>query len=89
MLSVVTISERRAAQALSQSSYWPALNSMLQSELAAIYSNMTDQMNVITVHQLQGRAKALKELLQVILTASSTLEKINAQPSRQEAWFKT
>jgi hypothetical protein len=81
MLSEITVQQRRAAQTLSQSSCWPKLKEMLDAELGSIFVAMTSAMNPVVVHQLQGRAKALSELLGTILEASTDLEKIERRPS--------
>lgn len=82
MLSTVTGQQRRAAQALSQTAYWPMLHSLLNAELAAITQALVETQNLVTVHQLQGRAKATRAILDVVLTASAVLEKIERIPLR-------
>jgi hypothetical protein len=62
MLSSVSRQQRLAAHGLSQHTWWSALNNMLTQELAMIYELMTTTQNPVALHQLQGRAQALREL---------------------------
>ena len=81
MLCEVLVPHRRAAQALSQSPCWPKLQELLDAELAAIHLAMDSTMNTKVLYQLQGRAKALRELLETVRNASADLEKIERRPS--------
>lgn len=76
MLSKSTPSQLRAAVALMGSPMWKDLESAIDSEVAAILNLMVDTRDLAVLHQLQGRARALKELKMFVLESPTRLEKV-------------
>lgn len=50
---------------------------MVDEELQEIYLRMTDTHNVVVLHQLQGRAQALKDFKTVVSNAQDYLERMS------------
>lgn len=82
MLSKVSLQQRRAAYALSQQNWWPALRELLETELATVHGLMTDAMNPVVLHQMQGRSKGLSELCSLILTAGEVIAQAERSAER-------
>jgi hypothetical protein len=76
MLSNVSLQQRRAASALSQQSCWPALRELLETELGVIHATLIDAAQPVLIHQLQGRAKATKAVLELVTTANEVLARM-------------
>lgn len=82
MLATVSLQQRRAAHALSQQSWWPALRELMETELGVVNAAMRDAMNIVVLHQLQGRAKAICELRDLVLTAGEVIAQAERHAER-------
>jgi hypothetical protein len=76
MLSKPTVAQLRSAAHLGSQSFWKDFESMIDGELVAILNLMVDSRDLAVLHQLQGRARALKELRQVVVESPALLEKV-------------
>ena len=76
MLSKPTTAQLRSAVILAGLPAWREVEGWIDSELAAVVALMLDSRDPTTLHQMQGRAKALKELKQAVGNASLMLEKV-------------
>jgi hypothetical protein len=79
MLSNVSLQQRRAAYALSQQNWWPALRELIDAELDTVHELMTVAMNPVVIHQLQGRSRSLREMRDLILTAGDVIAHAEAK----------
>lgn len=80
MLHKPTLPELRALTSLQGSAQWRDFQTMLLSEIAAISKVLQDTPDTVTLYRMQGRAKALSELLEVIGDAKAILEKLDRRP---------
>lgn len=76
MLSKPGVDFYRALLVTTRSQAWKPIEQALSNELQALYERMRDTPDVVTLHQLQGRAQALSELLKEAVNVQSTLEKL-------------
>jgi hypothetical protein len=74
MFTTVTPQQRQAAYALSQQSWWPTLRTMLEGELAEVFTLLSDA-TPTAVGQLQGRAKAIREWIDLVANAGEVIAK--------------
>lgn len=63
---------------IGQSNEGKSLDEFLQRELGAIFEKLTDSQQTVALHQLQGRAQAIRDLRQAIATAGADLTKSGA-----------
>lgn len=55
---------------------WREFENMIDGEITSILMLMVDSRDMAVLHQLQGRARALKELKQMMGDSPSLLEKV-------------
>lgn len=77
MLRKPTINELRAAGRLNALPEWREVANMIEGELQEIYLRLSDTHNVVVLHQLQGRAQALKDFRIVMANALDYLERMS------------
>jgi hypothetical protein len=76
MLKKPAINDLRAAARISPLPDWAVMAEMIEGELQEIYSRMTDSHNTVVLHQLQGRAQALKDFRLLIKNSQGYLERM-------------
>lgn len=76
MLTKPKASHLRAAVTLTGLTLWRDFESLIDSEIAGILDLIVESRDMAVLHQLQGRARALKELKQLIVDSPTLLEKV-------------
>jgi hypothetical protein len=76
MLTKPTLAQLRAASRLAPQPDWRELMSLVDVELAEIFLRMTDSHNTVVLHQLQGRAQALKDFRKLVGESQVLLERM-------------
>lgn len=76
MLSKPGVDFYRALLVTTRQPHWKSIEEALNTELQTTYESMRDCKDVVYLHQLQGRAQALSDLLKVAANAQSILEKL-------------
>ena len=76
MLSKPGVDFYRSLLVATRSPAWRSIDEALRNELQALYEAMRETRDTVALHQLQGRAQALNDLLKEAENAQSILEKI-------------
>ena len=64
---------------LVQTPMWAEVSAYLESELSAVHVRMESAVESHMLHELRGRAKAIRELLTMARTTADTLDKFPKQ----------
>lgn len=75
MLSKPTVQALQGLAALSKQNHWRAIESLITEELNATLTRMIDTPDERDLRQLQGRAKLLKEIQQLVHNAPDELKR--------------
>lgn len=86
MFTTVTPQQRQAAYALSQQSWWPTLRTLLDTELAEVFALLSDA-TPTAVGQLQGRAKAISEWIDLVANAGEVIAKLEKRLLRGHSGY--
>jgi hypothetical protein len=78
MLTKLNPETVQSAHNLVQMPAWKVLETAARNELAKTYEAMRDTHNIVALHQLQGRAQLLSEILELAGTTSSLLGKLRS-----------
>jgi len=76
MLTKIPVQEARALHGLVHMPAWKAFDGLMRSELEATIERLLNTAESATQNELRGRAKMLKELLDVTTTTQSLLQKL-------------
>lgn len=76
MLSKPGVDFYRSLLLATRSPTWKSIDEALRDELQVLYGMMRETRDTVALHQLQGRAQALNELIKEAENAQSILEKL-------------
>lgn len=65
----------KALHILTRTQAWPEVDKALERELQATYAGMKDAADIVTLHQLQGRARAIGDIQKLLKDSDKILER--------------
>lgn len=75
MLTKLSVEHIRALHVMVRMPWWSVISKLMERELNATYERMQTEHDVVTLHQLQGRARLLCEVRTTLATTQETLNK--------------
>ena len=78
MLTKPTVNALKALYAISIREGWDHVKSMFEVELLKVYEGLASHQDEVRLRQLQGRAQAITEFLELVDNSLAHLEKLRA-----------
>lgn len=76
MITTPSPAALKALNALSCQTAWGEVSKLLESELASVFSVLSEAKDDVTLRQMQGRAQFIQELLRLVRNAPTLLSKL-------------
>lgn len=78
MLTKPTVNALKALYSISIREGWDHVKAMFEVELAQVYAGLASHQDEVRLRQLQGRAQAITEFLDLVDNSRAHLEKLRA-----------